>query len=656
MNASKTPMHIFARRPQSGAALMVMLVIMIIGTAIFLVTSLSKVTLSNERNKTASDMLAQSKEVIIGYMLRGGSSMLGWMMVPDVLDVPSNSPLFPEKSPTDNSLVSNYDGEWESNCLDVTKPAAIPPYTPLTSNKTNKRCFGRLPWKSLGMSIGSPSESDPTGFMPWYAFSRNLISSFKLNGNPLQVNSELLNPDPTLYPWLKVYDMNGTLLSDRVAFVIIIPGPALPNQSRPPSPNLANPDQYLDSIALPAGCSPTGTPCTTTYRNYDLSETFVTGDEHRWINDPANPGKQIEDTTYQFNDKLLYVTIDELMPLIEKRIAREVKQCLDDYATASHNKYPWANSLSDAAYVDPTKTWNDLKTDAPYIDNLPTNIRFGRIRVVPIDSNPANSSNDPKVLAVKNALNGLQTAETNCQTNDNLQTQLADAATALLAALANISNPPFTTSFITSATAAANATGTLTGNCNYIENHGSSNSVQTNLTTAFNAFNSTTIPEDITMQGSWDWTAPSSHTSCYNLFNSAYWDDWRQLVFYQLADGYKPGTTTPTCGTSCLSASGSGNPNPGSGNYRATVIIAGKKTGGQARTATSAPCSTTGTSIAQNRCAANYLEGSINPVNKTDVPSGANALNFETYKTSDSQYQATTNDLVICVDGDINCK
>lgn len=204
------------------------------------------------------------------------------------------------------------------------------------------RCLGRLPWNNLGMSINSPSQNDPTGYMPWYAFSRNLIDP----NTP--VNSGLLNANP--YPWLTVRDMNGNILSSRVAFVILIPGTALSGQSRPASPSLGDPSQYLDSITVPASCT---APCiSVTYKNFDLKESFIMGDEHRWIDDPSNSGHQIEDPNYSFNDKLLYVTIDELMPEIVKRAAGEARSILKNYYSAK-NQFPDAAPLGSSGTYSP---------------------------------------------------------------------------------------------------------------------------------------------------------------------------------------------------------------------------------------------------------------------------------------------------------------
>lgn len=391
MNSPRTTHSILQK--QGGAAFIVMLVILIMGVTIYLVSSLSKVTLQTARNEKSSDLLSQAKDVVIGYALNGtGSSQRpGDLMIPDVLSSTETPPF-------------NYDGVTEGGCLDASKMGSSPiPGLPVIGTGTNMRCLGRLPWKSISMPIPSPTDNDPTGFMPWYAVSANLVDPACVSTtaicsyNPLHygLNSEILNAAPPPHPWLTVRDMNGNVLSNRVAFVIIIPGPPLPGQSRPPSPNLGGANQYLDSITVPATCT---APCIPgTYSNADMDDDYIMGDEHRWI---SNAGAQIDDPSYNFNDKLLYVTIDDLMPLIEKRIAREVKSCLDDYAAYSSNtnhKYPWAALVSDTTpYPNRAGTYNTL---------------FGRVADIPSTS-LSGIPLSPTQSALQNQIFTLQTALT----------------------------------------------------------------------------------------------------------------------------------------------------------------------------------------------------------------------------------------------------
>jgi hypothetical protein len=400
--------------------------------------------------------------------------------------------------------------------------------------------------------------------------------------------------------------MKGNVLSNRVAFIVMIPGLPQLGQSRLLSPNLGGADQYLDDINVPACAA----PCVPgTYRNYDANESFIMGDEHRWIDDPGNPGKQIEDTSYKFNDKLIYVTIDELMPLIEKRIAREVKACLDEYAAAPvptngnlpSLRYPWASSATDTAtFATRFGTYN---------------VRFGRISEIPNLS--TTSGGTPPTGALLTNIQAVQTT-----LNIYIANQTAGNLTNL-----NIAGQTLETY---APSGPANAAGDTAKDCADMT---CTATLQSELNTAMGM-----VLPDPTMPSTWT-------TACNSLFTSptSYWADWRDLVFYQVAEGYRPGGGAFTA----LQISGSGNSNSGSGaTYRAAVIVAGKKLGTQTR-----PTSTT----PPNNYLANVtLETDPGSVINAHNDSGSNT-SFITYKTTDPFYQSV-NDLVICVDGKNNCK
>ncbi len=605
MHSSRTT-HMYMQR-QRGAVFIVMLVIMIIGVAAFLVSSLSKVALQTARNEKSSDLLAQVKEVVVGYAVKGtGGVRPGDLLIPDVLS-PTETPPY------------NYDGVTEGGCLDASKPLSTPiPGVPVIGSGANMRCLGRLPWKNFSLPIDSPSENDPTGFMPWYAVSANLVDP-----SHVTINSELLNTDNTMHlpnnypvpphPWLTVRDMKGNVLSDRVAFIIFIPGAALSGQARSASPNLGGANQYLDSITVPAGCT---LPCTpgVTYNNFDLDDDFIMGDEHRWIDDPANPGKQIEDPNYNFNDKLLYVTIDELMPFIEKRIAREVKSCLDDFAavaTNTNHKYPWAALVSDTtAFPNRTGTYNVL---------------FGRVSEIPSNATSGGGPLPPIQQALQNQIIALQTALANYLNGTGTLSNLTNTGDTLKDfALNSPYNLPSTDPAVLSGLYADNWNGS---------------SSSTTLTGYINSALNALSPSDNTLPGSW-----AGIPSCNKLIlNSTYWTDWRDLVFYQVANGYQPGGAgTCTVNTTCLSIGGSGNPAAGNGSYRASVIIAGKILPAQTRPSTANPPD-------------NYLE--VAAGNSHQSQAGATpSVNFITYRPSDTANYLTVNDLVLCVDGKNNCQ
>jgi hypothetical protein len=298
------------RNKQGGAVLLIMMVVMVLGALTFLVSSLKSSGLRIEQNQNSSQILARAKEVVLGYAT-GSSNSLGTLFMADRLISPIEVTNGVNGSP-------NYDGDMDScQSFDV--------------------CLGRLPWKSYGMSINTPFENDPMGIMPWYSISGNMYAA----DVPI-FNSDILSAAP--HPWLTVRDMNGNILSNRAAIVLFLPGNPLANQSRPLSPNLGGVNQYLDSITVPATCT---APCVPgTYSNSDLDDDYIMGDEHRWVTAPNNNTKKIEDSSYKFNDKLIYVTIDELMPLIEKRVGGEIKKTLNTYF-AAWGHFPYATPFGD---------------------------------------------------------------------------------------------------------------------------------------------------------------------------------------------------------------------------------------------------------------------------------------------------------------------
>lgn len=206
------------------------------------------------------------------------------------------------------------------------------------------RCLGKLPWKTLGISSDSADESDSTGIIPWYAVSANIATSTLCLTylNPTTVAAAPVafgcpsNVAPP-YPWLKVCDQTGRLLSDRVAYVLIIPGAPISTtgrtQTRAGSPR-PQPADYLDAIPVPAGWSalPAAQRCTT-YDNAALSNEFV-----------------MADTVSGFNDRLVYVTIDELMARTENRVAQQVGESLVKYET-THGRYPWLAPIGNPSSV-----------------------------------------------------------------------------------------------------------------------------------------------------------------------------------------------------------------------------------------------------------------------------------------------------------------
>ncbi|HEC15713.1 MAG TPA: hypothetical protein ENI99_03940 [Sedimenticola sp.] len=279
-------------RKQRGAALLVLLTIMVLGAATLLVTQLNHFSGFWVRDRHSMQALAQAKAALIGWAV-------SHPLQPGLLPFP------------DRNGDGDYDGN--SDC-----PATVDLST-LT---------GRLPGLGYPAPCVNPQGGlgvnplDGSGEPLWYSVSSNLVYD---GGYPV-INSDLRDePDN----WITVIDGSGNLLSDRVAAVIIAPGGVLGGQSRGGGAPAV--DNYLDSATVGG----------TTYSNSDLDLNFIA----------AQPSGS-------FNDRLIYITIDELLDQVERVVARRIDQlvrpCLTAYAAASGGKYPWAAQLDGSAPPDYT--------------------------------------------------------------------------------------------------------------------------------------------------------------------------------------------------------------------------------------------------------------------------------------------------------------
>ena len=273
----------YRQRKQRGAALMVMLVIMIIGSAAFLVSSLSRLGLSIERAKITSDALAQAKEALISRAVVDATHP-GSLPCPDLLtNIPGTN--VPNDGAAD--LLSG------NNC---------PSY------------IGRLPWKTLGL----PDLRDESGERLWYALSPNFRDD---NSNPVNSSNK---------GTLLVYDNSGTTLltppgSEAVA-IIFSPGNIGASQQRDTA-NQNSPQNYLDIGPNSRNNAIAGGP-------------FIAADK-----------------TNSFNDRLMIISADDIIPTVEMRVTKELATAFANYLAANSNKYPYpANFTSCTSASCPSDT------------------------------------------------------------------------------------------------------------------------------------------------------------------------------------------------------------------------------------------------------------------------------------------------------------
>ncbi|MFH0935201.1 MAG: hypothetical protein V1879_08350 [Pseudomonadota bacterium] len=428
--------------------------------------------------------------------------------------------------------------------------------------------IGRLPWKTLGL----PDLRDAAGERLWYAVS-----------DPFHAGDDaVLNSDTT-----GTISVSGNLVANNVIAIVFSPGRPLPpiNQVRSAA-NENTYSHYLESVLV----SPTSFQ--------QLTQ-----------NDNSNG-------SYTYNDHMLLITYNDVMPLVEYRIVREVKTCLDEFASMNpRQNYPWAAKISENDYFS--------YYNASYI-------LFGRI---PTRPNVFQAANDPDALGFIDRLNVLQIALNNYEDSNTSATRnaLDDAGDELADFADGVGSP------ITSGTADnGEDAGDLAQDLAQDPPTSTVIAVQNKIDAALNGLISSGLISHSASNAS-GYSLPTYWSNCPILADpnngydpSDYWYDWRSLLFYQVANNCRAYGVTCSAGGGDLTVTGSGNPYPSGNTSRAAVILSRKIIGAQAR-----PSTTT----------SNYLE-STNIQVETDTTPNA----FLTYKSTDANF-ATVNDIVMCVDG-----
>lgn len=306
---------------QRGAVLILMAFILGLGAAAYVFKALDAASLQAKQDAKTYQVLKEAKVALIAWAVSHPN-------------VPGTMPWPDRNADTDFDGDSAYDGK--SDCVTT---AFQYPYL-----------LGQLPWRAQSNPCATPHTGlgqdfrDAQGNHLWYAVSRNMVHDYEHSENPI-INPGMINAPHAVtpyqrqggtqsYPWLRVLDRNGNLISDRVAAVIIAPGSPIGDQDR----SSVAPDarEFLDGFKIGAA----------TYKNYDSAlsdEDFIMGEDSRHIGDSDNTFQK----PYYFNDKLVYITIDELMEALERRVGEQVRSSLKAYKDAN-NYYPYATQLGTA--------------------------------------------------------------------------------------------------------------------------------------------------------------------------------------------------------------------------------------------------------------------------------------------------------------------
>lgn len=294
-----------SRHSQHGAVLILVAFIIGLGAAALVFKMFNASSLQAEQDKKTMQALNETKQALIAWAVSHPNHP-GILPFPDRND---DAPRF-------------YDDK--SDCVTV--------------GVVGSHLIGRLPLLS-DVNCVNPQQGlgvagvDATGERLWYSVSINLVRMSDASPTPV-INPSIVNSPAQ--PWFVVRDRGGAIISDRVAAVIIAPGAPLPNQDR--SSGIANPNQYLDKIVMADN---------TPYQNYGYQDPatnpvqeFIIGDDFRRVakNDPTYKNQSVE--PYYYNDKLVYITIDELIAAIEKRAAAELRTQLLNYKQATDDLTP----------------------------------------------------------------------------------------------------------------------------------------------------------------------------------------------------------------------------------------------------------------------------------------------------------------------------
>jgi len=329
------PRQKLPRRQHGVILLLIVLAMLAVGGVVFL-AAVGKG--AGERAQTqlvgGAQVLAATKQALIGYavsrIIPAANGRPGRLPQPDTL--------------TDG----NYDGSADNtSCLDGSAANGMPALSLPNTQVPNLRCVGRLPWSDLGLSIDGASDRDVLGIAPWYAVSPNfadptagagecvtILNAVTMAGSPAAFSC----PSSTgpAWPWITVCDSTGRILSRRVAFVLILPGEAIATTGRTQQRTIAatagnpngygNPRDFLDALPEPAGWSllAPAERCST-FDNANLANEFI-----------------IADRSSVFNDQVIYITVDELMAELERRVASEVRESLVNLRQLTGERYPLA--------------------------------------------------------------------------------------------------------------------------------------------------------------------------------------------------------------------------------------------------------------------------------------------------------------------------
>jgi hypothetical protein len=182
--------------------------------------------------------------------------------------------------------------------------------------------LGRLPWKTLGL----PDLRDEHGERLWYALSPKYRDD--ASAQPINSDTPAVLVPPPGHDRLVHLNTTATVLVPQAVAIIFSAGAPVGAQAR-------------DTATAP--CATTGTDIP---RN-QCATNYLEGTGGAAAANNASPaGPYIAAPKHAaFNDRLMTITAEELMPLVEVRVASELRTVLIEYRVESKCQcYPWAGN------------------------------------------------------------------------------------------------------------------------------------------------------------------------------------------------------------------------------------------------------------------------------------------------------------------------
>lgn len=288
MNLSHPPASLHR---QKGVALIIFAItILTIASGAYIINSNRNTDTYSLKQKITTQSLAQSKQALENFFTA---------YMPSASDVDLGRLPFPDRGDDPG----RFDGE--SDCININDPLG------------NNLLLGQFPWLQEGGACPviniNASSRDGSGERLWYAVAPSMVR---------HTNNTGLGPNlQNAANFISLYDHLGNLLSNRVAFIIFSPGKPLPGQNR----LNRSASNFLDSYDVPG---------TGVISNADSNLSFVKA--------PVSG---------LFNDRLVYMTIDDLMPSLINRVMLEYYRLIIKYKT-DNGYYPYPALFPDYTNFD----------------------------------------------------------------------------------------------------------------------------------------------------------------------------------------------------------------------------------------------------------------------------------------------------------------